>query len=502
MRVLALALLTAPALAAALTPIAAQASPAEVAYEVRSTAGSWQPLSSADLARTVEHAALEVLTRSGKLQLERAAPDRARDYALVLAGHLLDEAETYTVALTFGPGAKGDVPSLNAAETVLLGKKSRAEMLKAVEDAARRAAAGLLEVLRPALERAARGRAPDAPPEGQFTEHARWPWRWAEVRVPSLPAGDAAKDLYASKKDVRMAALRLLTSQALGEASPRHALERCALGHKEWEMRLGCLVALKPLARQLDPTKRVVIEAYRRDNESRVRQEASEQMVYFSGMARSEAIQAFLESASEGRGIGPLATLGDLPNLDLAIRSCLVAKGKTKKSWDKHGAFQCLELVRPVPHGRRRAILWRFLSEMNPDSPYYLEGAGEAENRNGTPWQRAVDAVLEDASGWDPELEEVLWQRYQRTLSYTSMSVLSSHAAPSKKLAERLLEVVSTKGEPQALRGLERVGKRDEALAVLIREKLGEMAALGTHPKSIRPDDLKQAVRRLEGGKR
>ena len=134
---------------------------------------------------------------------------------------------------------------------------------------------------------------------------------------------------------------------------------------------------------------------------------------------------------------------------------------------------------------------------MDPGSPYYLKGAGEREGSTGTPWNRAVDALLEDIPAWDPKLEDILWARYQRTLSSSAMSTLCSWAAPSERLAKRLLEILQTKGESRALHGLVRIAKADPKLAPQVKEGLSKLLALGTFPKNISERDLERALSRL-----
>jgi hypothetical protein len=386
----------------------ALAAPPRVGYDVEVDAGSWRPLDLGDIAQTIEHAALEVLSRPGLIQLEKhRRSDKPADYHLEIRGHVLDEAETHTVYLQLGPGAKSDLPSLTASHTVALPKGQRGKMVSEIEASARKAAERLVASMKRPLEIAARSRDAE-PPKDHPGDEEGTPWQWAPVRIPQVNASRAAQDLYSKNGELRQAALRELTSLALTEASPRHVLERCVLEHSDRDTRHGCLVALRPLARKLDPTKRVVIQAFRQDQEDWVRREAEEQMVYFGGAAKAEAIQAFLESAAKGVIPGALNGLGDVPNLDVAVRRCLKAKA---------GAYErpqmgCIELLDPVPHERRVAILWRFLKETNPDSPYYLAGAGEREGSIGTAWERAVKAILETARKWNTERVEILWQRY------------------------------------------------------------------------------------------
>lgn len=484
-----------------LLPAEALADVVRVVYRVEATAGSWQPLSPSDLSRAIEHAALEVLTKPGLMQLERArGPGDAQapgDYELVIGGNLLDEAETHTVNLSFGPGEKSDVPSVSASETVVLSKLPRGKMLDRIESSARTAAARLVTILKPRIRHAS-STTTEAPPE-PFADVKQWPWSWSEVRIPRPSVGAVGKDLYSKNHDKRSAALRVLTSLALRESSPRQALERCALEHFHTETRRGCLEALRPLTANSPPTQRVVTEVFRKDADSRIRGEASAQMTYFTGPAREAAVQAWLEAASLGASYGPLANLGDVPNLDLAVKQCLVASQKNKKT--SRSSSTCLDLLDPLPYARRRAILWRFVTEMKPDSPYYLDGLGEREGSHGTPWGSAVKLLLEPAPQWDRAFEDVLWERYRRTLSSTALDVLATWAPPSKKAVDRLLEILKTTGNRRALRGLERMGKDDPKLAPKIEEALAELLAMGAFPKDVSASDLErtlEALRRAE----
>lgn len=475
------------------------AAPIRVSYVVEESAGSWQPLEPKDVEKTIEHAALEVLSKSGLLQLERvpmkSLDKMKRDYVLEIRGRALDEAETHSVYLTFGPGVKTDLPSFRAADTVPLGKLARGAMLSAIDASARKAAAELSSVLSPQLD-AMKGRASgDGAPQDPLSASKELPWRWAEVRVPQASAGRASAALYSKKHSERTEALRELTSLALTEASPRNTLETCVLKHPDKEIRKGCLIALRPLSRRIAPTQRVVIEALRKDRESDVVQEASEQMMYFSGLSRSEAAQAWLERAAKGEVVGPMAQLGDLPNLDLAIKSCLVESGKRPKYQRSKQA--CIEMLKPVSPERRRRLLWKHLEAVDPESPYYIEGAGEREGSIGTDWQWAVEAVLENTTRWDPALEEILWRRYQRTLSSSSLDVLAELAEPSERLIERMLEVVQTAGARQGLQGLRRIAKQNAKLRPVIRERLAEILATSAYPKSISPHDLETVVKEL-----
>lgn len=486
------------ATAGLLLPLDSAAAPLpKVGYRLEGTVGSWQPISAGDLARAIEQSSLEVLSKPGLMQLVKIDPKTATqpDYLLEIKGRLLDEAETMTVYLAFGAGQKSDLPSFNASETVTLGKLSRGALLEKIEQAAKIAAGRLIDNLKGPLQRAASAKI-EAQKGDPFGGKDELPWSWAEVKIPSLKFSAGKADLYSKKAEERAAALRLYTSLLLlGDMSARVGLENCVLKHDNEDMRLGCLKALAPAARKNEPTRRVVIEAFRKDKSSDVKKEASEQMEYFTGFARAEAVQAWLESAANGTVFGPLKKLGDIPNLDLAIYRCMVACGKKEKYQRSKAA--CIELLEPLGHARRRAILWRFVEEFNVDSPYYLEGMGEREGSHGTEWAWALDKLLELAPTWDPALEDILWKRYQRTLSDAAMDALTGYGAPSPRLADRLLEALQTGGHNQVIFALERMGKSDPALAPKIRDKVAELAATGNYPKTIRKQQLDELIKDL-----
>jgi hypothetical protein len=487
-RIAAIALVT-------LAPLTIGAAVPEVGYEVEATVGTWQPIAAVDLAKTVEQSVLEVLSKPGLVQLKKLKKDSAQsDYRIEIRARILDEAETETVSLAFVPAGRSDLPSFNAARTISLSKLQRPAMLQKIDESARKAAADLLAVLRPSLERIASARSLESTGKGLPWPN-ELPFRWAEVTLDA-PKGGSTAELASSKSEVRSAAVRSLASRVLlGESAARQMLEGCVLEHKSPEVRRSCLIALRPATRRFPSTQRVVIEAFRKDGSAEVKTEASEQMLYFSGFSRSEAIQAWLEAASEGSVVGPLAQLGDLPNLDVVIYRCLIASGKRPKY--QRSKRSCIELLPPLSIERKKAILGKFLAEADPDSPYYLEGAGERENSTGTDWQWAVEAVLEGETVWDPGLGEILWRRYRRDLSHVALQTLAEYSPPSPELADRLIEALQTGGHHSILPALERMAKLDPALKAKIRENIAELLHTGNYSKSTRPYDLEQLVKKL-----
>ncbi|MBI5508456.1 MAG: hypothetical protein HY903_06870 [Deltaproteobacteria bacterium] len=487
-------------LATVLAPAAAHAAlgVSYVAYEEET---SWQPIWRDDVAKAIEEAALDEITRSGLLLLTRVPVDELAalqpEYLLRIIGRFVPEAETHTILISFEGGKTAAIGALRAAETVVIGKIPRAAMLERIEASTRSAATKLVGALKGAIARAQ----PDAPPPA-VTDHDQLPplpWKWAEVRIPEASTAHAGL-LFGKDEDKRQAALRELTSLALNHDAPRHVLERCVLSHQDPKVRLGCLVALRPLSRRLQPTQRVVIEALRQDDDRRVIEEANDQMTYFTGVSKAEAIQAWLErTAKEGTAYGPLKTLGDLPNLDSIVVQCLTHSAKQPEY--KRSKTSCIELLAPVPYKRRRAILWPFLAERRPDSPRYLEGAGEREGSLGTEWHQAIDALTDVSCGVDQAFEDVLWQRYEQRISSAALDALTECGLPSKGLADRLLKAFQTSGTHVVLSGLKRVSKGGPEIKARVRDKLAEFQATNAYRKSDRggvsPRDLEDALKEL-----
>jgi len=358
---------------------AAVAAPPEV-WKVRYIAveepSTWQPLAPGDVASVLEHAALEVLTRSGLLQLEPLgdSPVSAGVAVLRISGRTIDEAETHNVQISFDPGGRSDLPSLRAADSVVIGKLARAVMLERIEASARAAATQLQEALRLALQRTSA--APGKPPVA--LELQALPWRWPEVTVPAASSGSAG-DLFGVDARRRDAALRELTSLALAQASPRHALEKCALTHADADVRRRCLEALRPLS-------------------------------------SAEAIAQLL------------AKEGAVPNLELAVARCLqqdnLARGK------KSACAQYL--LGEIAPARRAAVAWRYL-----DSVAVFEQGGanvfEDVEKELSGHGKTIDAALAE------KFLSIAERPGAGHIRQKALYVVGKHPQPSPALIERLV---------------------------------------------------------------
>lgn len=503
------------ALAVATQPaISRAAPPARVLYVVEEERTEWEPIGRAEVENLIAQAALEELSAVGAMQLvhvrKTELPRAQGDFLMRIVGRMVGEAETHTIHLSFEGLGRDDVPSFRAAETVVVGQIPKAEMIRRIDASTRAAAKQLLALVEPVLAQLAEASCEEAekprPTVDEPTPLAKQrspgappalPWSWSEVRMPATPPSLLARELFEANGARSIAALRELTARVRDDASARRVLEHCALRHSVRDRRHDCLVALRLASRSLPSTQRVVIEVFRTEKDGRVRGEASEQMLYFTGISRAEAVQAWLEhAANEGEVMGPIEWLGDQPNLDLVIARCLY-NGARKAHWED-GKAPCFKLLHAVPPARRRALLIPHLRELDPASPYYLKGAGPREGQVGTERQWAIDAVLENARHWDPQLEEILWRRYQRDMSSRALSVLAKWGDPSPRLTARLLEALQTQGEATVLSALLRAAKKNADVRPMIQEKLAELIATGAYPKSVSRRDLEGLMRDLE----
>jgi len=159
-------------------------------------------------------------------------------------------------------------------------------------------------------------------------------------------------------------------------------------------------------------------------------------------------------------------------------------------------------MLKPVPFERMKAILWPFLNELDPDSPKYIEGLGQGEHSSGTDWNTAVDLLLENAPAFPKGLEEILWRRYERTLSASSLNNLASHVPASELIATRFIEVLQTAGGYEALNGLRRFVDDSPKLRPMIAERMSEMLVTEAYHKSVNKSSLQDIVKAAQKGEK
>lgn len=470
----------------------------------------WEPIHRNDIERVIEQTALEVLTRSGLLRLNKVElkdlPTAKGDYLLRIAGRMVGESETHTIQLGFEARDKAEVGSFRTAGTVTIGKLPTDEMRKRIESSTRIAAEQLVAVLKPALSRIGPSHDVDVGTksgDGDFDPNTvlkapeATPWNWGDIKIPEPPKAEVA-DLFGNNEKSREGTLRLLMSEALTTPTRRNGLEYCARKHPNADVRLKCLIALRPSSRRLAPTQQVVIEIFRHDVDQKVVKEASEQMEYFTGMSRASAIQAWLErTGTTGYINGPIKEMGDLPNLDLAIARCLASASKSDKYYERNRRG-CIELMEPLDLKRRRALIWPYVKEGNKNSKIYLNGAGNGEGSTGTEWQWAFETILKPACKMDDELGNVLWNRYLRDLSSSAIDAIAEYGPANEQTVDRLVQSIQTGGERAGMRGLSNLYERHPELRQLIMNRVAELDATGNYDKKADVPRLLEELQRME----
>src|SRR5689334_12371247 len=95
--------------------VAAAGKPLPVAYLLKEERTGWQPIDPEDVEATLGQAALEALSKTALVSLdkttEQALRQKPRDYVLRVTGRMVDEAETHTVFLSLEPSGEAAIGS-------------------------------------------------------------------------------------------------------------------------------------------------------------------------------------------------------------------------------------------------------------------------------------------------------------------------------------------------------------------------------------------------------
>ncbi len=374
-----------------LMTVAAAGDPPVVKYAVKVETRSWEPIAIAEVEKFVVAAATAELTKTKSMRLERAsfADVRKGDYSIAILGRFVEEAERFSVYLTFGPGTKSDLPSFYASDTSTpLGRQKRSEMQKRIEEAARGAGARLGEVVGPALSSVQLSIGP--PP----LEDPDLPVRWGDVEVPEVKSKDKAiRELLDVRNPdhVRHKALTKIQGFAFDQQVARNAIERCVLFDPSKDIRVRCVNALVPVARAHVPTQRVLLHAMRTDVDDNVLAALTEISKGFVGLSRLETLSTWLHllarPGTPERAAGAIAQLvakeEEVANLDFAVAACLQQDiVETSKRYD------CARyLLKRLPPARRLAAAWEYLHEAS------VYGTGER-----LAYEAVLDAIVPRAT--------------------------------------------------------------------------------------------------------
>lgn len=344
----------------------AATAPPLVNYTVSIETRTWQPIELQDVDRIIESTALASLARRGDMRLVRTGFEelRAGDYSLLVSGRFIEEAEDFSVYLTFGPGKRADLPSFHVSATANIGKRPMAEMQSIMQALTTDTAKRLDALVAPHLRRV------ELPLLLDETREAPPPelWRWAPQAEPQLKNPTELLRRLTDPRNSdneRLGAIDPIAGAAFDQVPALAALERCVLRDPSADVRARCAEALEPAARVRVPTQRVLLQAIRQELDPRPLQALLEISRSFSALSRTEAIDTWLYLVASNDTPGDAMRVvvdvvqdeGDLPNLDVAVAACLRQQSLVpmKKS------YCASRLLRSLPPARRDAVIMDYL---------------------------------------------------------------------------------------------------------------------------------------------
>ncbi len=372
-----------------------------VRYATKVDTRSWEPIEIKEVERFLEAEVLGVLSAPGTMRLEKAsfADVQSGDYSLLINGRFIEEAELFSVYLTFGKGKRTDLPSFHTTHTSdPLGRKQRAEMQTLISAAGAAAARRLIEVLAPRLEAARLSADPPVIDDPQL------PLEWGPVEVPRVESKDKAIRTLLDVRNPdheRHQALNAIQGHVFDQQAARNAVEICMLRDPTPALRIRCAEALKPVARNSAPTQRLILHAMRTDVDESAIAAFTAVSQTFVGLSRMETVATWLQliadESTPARGAQEMVELvdreGDVPNLDFAVAACLQQESIV---YGKKTA--CADLVDNIPPARRKAVVWKYLANVG------VWGQGEANT-----FDRVVDATFgRSREPPDPALAELM----------------------------------------------------------------------------------------------
>lgn len=354
--------------------------PPVVRYVITTETRTWKPIELKDVERILDNSAVSPLLQRGDMQLVKSdfASLKQGDYTLVISGRFIEEAEDFSVYMTFGPGKREDLPSFHVAGTEAVGKRGVAEMQRIIEKLANQVANRLNVLLAPELRRV------DLPIQIDENNENFTPglWQWPKLTEPNIPKpSQLVQTLIDPRHDdsERLKAVLSMGPAAFDELPARRALERCILRDPDPNIRIRCAQELEPVARVNASTQRVFMHAMRNEFDDHVLTVFANISSSFNGLSHTEAVDTWVyllqSSATPEDAMRPIADLlykegARTPNIDVAIASCLRA---TNSKFSKKSVCAGMPL-RVVPEARRDAILLDYLEHIDPLelSNYYV----------------------------------------------------------------------------------------------------------------------------------
>jgi hypothetical protein len=355
-----------------LATLLAATQPPVVRYVITTETRTWKPIELKDVERILDNSAVSPLLQRGDMQLVKSdfGSLKTGDYTLVIAGRFIEEAEDFSVYMTFGPGKREDLPSFHVAGTEAVGKRGVQEMQRIMEKLANQVANRLNILLAPELKRV------DLPIQIDEKNETTIPqlWQWPKLTEPDVPKPSVLlKTLLDPRHEdhERARAVTDIGPAAFDELPARKALERCILRDPDPHIRIACAQALEPVARVNASTQRVFMHAMRNEYEGSVLRVFAHISSSFNGLSHTEAVDTWLylvqSSATPEEAMDDITSLlrsegARTPNLDVAIASCL------RQSNAKFGKkSECARTLLPVvPDERKRAIIMDYIERIDP----------------------------------------------------------------------------------------------------------------------------------------
>ncbi len=338
-----------------------------VRYVSKVVTRSWEPIELSSVEAAVTSAATGPLTSAGAMKLEKSgfAELKTGDYSLLLEGRFIEQAEVFSVYLTFGPGKRSDLPSFVVSESGAIGKLERGVMLQRIEGLSRAAATRLATLVLPRLEsiRLVASLPPVDEPE--------LPFAWGPIESPVVQNPSASMRALLDPRNPdheRANALPQFASQAFDQPAAQKTLLVCVLRDPSPDLRARCVDALAPVARADVPTQRILLHALRNEVDPEPVRALMKLAAGFVGLSRKESIETWLELVSSESAPAEsasaiaeaLAEEGDVPNLDLAVARCLTLESLV---YGKRQA--CAQWLLPViPAPRRMSVVARYLENV------------------------------------------------------------------------------------------------------------------------------------------
>ena len=441
--------------------------PPTVNYVVSIETKTWQPIELKDVERFLNAAATVPLASSGALRLVASTFGDLKnaDYTLLIQGRFIEEAEKFSVYLTFGPGKATGLPSIHVSATASIGKRPKTEMQKIMEQLATDAGKRLFAVLDPRLKGIEAGAA--LAPLGAET----LPWDWGTIDMPEV-SGKPDK-LVLTLLDVRRPdherqnAIREVQGHAFDQPVARQALELCMLRDPLPDARIRCAQALEPVARQRTETQRLFLYAMRNEFDDNVLRALNKIAGAFVGLSRKETIETWLElvssDATPAGASSDIAQLlgkeGDVPNLDLAVARCLQQEAL---AWGKKHA--CAQwLLRNIPEARQRSVVWR-----------YLENIGVTDTGDQLTFDEIEESLFRERKKMDQAAAELFLTLAERASAWKvrkkAIYLAGNNPKPTTKFATRLLVLLRDPDmSTWVARAIREVGDKDpEVKSVLL----------------------------------